>query len=126
MEGFNAESFSAALALIGAVILVSALLSGIIEKSGLPQVAFFLALGAALGPAGLGVLDIKLDSPMLRIVATLSLVMVLFTDAVTLNLNEVRKNGKLALLVCGPGTLFSAVLLGFVSWLILGLPPAAA
>lgn len=126
MEGFNAESFSAALALIGAVILVSALLSGIIEKSGLPQVAFFLALGAALGPAGLGVLDIGLDSPMLRIVATLSLVMVLFTDAVTLNLSEVRKNGKLALLVCGPGTLFSAVLIGVASWAILGLPPAAA
>ncbi len=126
MEGFSAESFSAALALIGAVILVSALLSGIIEKSGLPQVAFFLALGAALGPAGLGVLDIKLDSSMLRIVATLSLVMVLFTDAVTLNLSEVRKNGQLALLVCGPGTLFSAVLIGVASWAILGLQPAAA
>jgi NhaP-type Na+/H+ or K+/H+ antiporter len=126
MEGFSAETFTAALALIGAVVLVSALLSGIIEKSGLPQVAFFLALGAALGPAGLNVLNIGLDSPVLRVVATLSLVLVLFTDAVTLNLNEVRKNSKLALLVCGPGTLFSAVLLGVASWLILGLHPAAA
>jgi NhaP-type Na+/H+ or K+/H+ antiporter/rhodanese-related sulfurtransferase len=126
MEGFNTESFTAALALIGAVILISALLSGIIEKSGLPQVAFFLALGAALGPAGLGVLNIQLDSAMLRIVATLSLVMVLFTDAVTLNLNEVRKNGKLALLVCGPGTLLSAVLIAVASWAMLGLSPAAA
>lgn len=126
MEGFSAETFTAALALIGAVILVSALLSGVIEKSGLPQVAFFLALGAALGPSGLNVLNIQLDSPALRIVATLSLVLVLFTDAVTLNLSEVRKNSKLALLVCGPGTLFSAALLGVASWLILGLPPAAA
>lgn len=126
MEGFSAETFTAALALIGAVVLVSALLSGIIEKSGLPQVAFFLALGAALGPAGLNVLNVQLDSPVLRVVATLSLVLVLFTDAVTLNLSEVRKNSKLALLVCGPGTLFSAVLLGVASWLILGLPPAAA
>ncbi len=126
MGAFSAESFAATLALIGAVILVAALLSGLIERSGLPQVAFFLALGAGLGPAGLGVLNISLDSPSLRIVATLSLVLVLFTDAVTLNLSEVRKHAKLALLVLGPGTLLSAALIGLAGWGILGLSPAAA
>jgi hypothetical protein len=41
----------ATLALVGAVILIAALLSGVVEQSGIPQVAIFLALGAALGPA---------------------------------------------------------------------------
>ena len=49
MTGFSTEAFVAALATIGIVIVVSALLSGLIERSGLPQVAVFLAIGAALG-----------------------------------------------------------------------------
>ena len=47
MNTFSAESLAAALAIIGIVIIVSALLSGLIERSGLPQVAVFLALGVA-------------------------------------------------------------------------------
>ena len=57
----------------------------------MPQVAIFLALGAALGPAGLGALDVGLDSPALHIVATLSLALILFTDALTLDLREARR-----------------------------------
>src|SRR5919108_439386 len=65
------ESFAATLALIGIVILVSSLLSGAVERTGLPQVAIFLALGAVLGPAGLGLLELTLRSPMLQTIATL-------------------------------------------------------
>ena len=36
-----------ALALVGAVILIAALLSGLVERSGVPQVAIFLAQGYA-------------------------------------------------------------------------------
>ena len=50
MNSFSAESFTATLAIIGVVIIVSALLSGLIERSGLPQVALFFAIGAVLGP----------------------------------------------------------------------------
>lgn len=126
MNEFSAEFFAAALALVGVVILVSALLSGLIERSGLPQVAVFLGLGAALGPAGLGVLNITLDSPVLRVVATLSLSLVLFTDAVTLNIRETRQHGRLALRVLGPGSLLSAALMAVGGWWLLGLPFAAA
>jgi Kef-type K+ transport system membrane component KefB len=85
MDLFNGEAFTATLALLGMVIIVSALLSGLIERSGMPQVAAFLAIGAALGPAGLGALHVSLDSSALRIVATLSLTLVLFIDAVSLD-----------------------------------------
>lgn len=127
MSEFSAEAFIAALAIIGIVIVVSALLSGLIEKSGLPQVAVFLAIGAALGPAGLGVVNVGLDSHILRVVATLSLTLVLFTDAVALNVAEVRKHGTLAVRLLGPGTLLSAALVALAGWWLLGLPiPAAA
>jgi NhaP-type Na+/H+ or K+/H+ antiporter len=127
MNTFSAESLAAALAIIGIVIIISALLSGLIERSGLPQVAVFLALGAALGPFGLRVLNIGLDSAALRVVATLSLALVLFTDAVSLNIAEVKRRGGLALRLLGPGTLLTAALIALAGWLLLRLPaPGAA
>jgi NhaP-type Na+/H+ or K+/H+ antiporter len=127
MEMFNAEFFVLTLALVGVVIIIAALLSGLIDRSDLPQVGVFLALGAMLGPAGLGLLDVTLESPILRVVATLSLVLVLFTDAVSLSIAEIRRHGALAFRVLGPGTLLSAALVSLAGWKLLDLPfPAAA
>lgn len=127
MEAISTETLVGALAVIGVVIVISALLSGLIDRSGLPQVAVFLALGAALGPAGLGVLNIGLDSGALRVAAILSLTLVLFTDAVSLNIAEVRRRGALAFRLLGPGTLLTAALIALAGWWLLKLPvPAAA
>jgi sodium/hydrogen antiporter len=126
MEFFNPHFFVLTLGLVGVVIIIAALLSGLIDRSDLPQIGVFLALGAMLGPAGLGLLDITLESPILRIVATLSLVLVLFTDAVGLRIVEVRRHGALAFRVLGPGTLLSAGLIALAGWLMLGLPLAGA
>jgi len=114
------------LALIGIVIVVSALLSGLIDKTGLPHVAVFICIGAALGPLGLGVFDMTLDSPILRTVATLSLTLVLFTDAVTLNTSEVRRNARLAFRMLGPGTILCAALTALAAWWLLQIPKTSA
>ena len=114
------------LALIGIVIVVSALLSGLIDKTGLPHVAVFICLGAALGPAGLGVFNMTLESPVLRAVATLSLTLVLFTDAVTLNMSEVRRQAGLAFRMLGPGTILCAALTALAAWWLLQIPAASA
>src|SRR5918999_1972786 len=126
MEIFNSQFFVLTLALVGVVIIVAALLSGFIDRSDIPQVGVFLALGAIMGPAGLELLDVTLDSPILRVVATLSLVLVLFTDAVSLSIAEVRRHSALAFRVLGPGTLLSAGLIALAGWLLLGFPLAAA
>ena len=126
MSSFSAESLAAALAIIGVVIIISALLSGLVDRSGLPQVAVFLALGAALGPFGLRLLNIQLESGTLRAVATLSLALVLFTDAVSLNISEVRRRSGLAFRLLGPGTLLTAALIALTAWWVLSLPVAAA
>ncbi|MCU1294509.1 MAG: hypothetical protein JWP08_3359 [Bryobacterales bacterium] len=106
--------------------MISALLSGLIEKTGLPQVAVFLGLGAVIGPFGLNLVNVNVHSPILRVVGTLSLVLVLFTDAVSLNLAEVRKQRLLSFLVIGPGTLFSGLLIAFLASWMLGLAFPAA
>lgn len=111
MVTITTESLAAMLALIGAVIAFSAMLSGFVERSNFPQVAVFLLLGAVLGPTGVGVLRMDLDSPVLRVVATLSLALVLFTDALNLNLTQVRKNAALAATILGPGTLITVAII---------------
>lgn len=121
------DPFLTTLALVGTVIVVSALLSGLIERSGAPQVAVLLGLGAVIGPYGLGLIDTGLDSPALRAVGILSLAMVLFTDALSLDLAEIRRQLRLTLLIVGPGTLLSAVLITVAARGILDLSwPAAA
>jgi NhaP-type Na+/H+ or K+/H+ antiporter len=121
------ESFTATLALIGLVILVSSLLSGAVERTGLPQIAIFLLLGAALGPAGLKLVELSLDSPTLQVIATLGLVLVLFSDAIGVDVGEVRMQRRLAALILGPGTLLPAALIALAAWWLLRLPvPAAA
>ena len=122
----DTHALVAALAIIGIVIVVSALLSGLVDKSGLPHVAVFLCIGAALGPAGLGLFNATLDSAVLRVVATLSLTLVLFTDAVTLNISEVKRNAALAFRMLGPGTILCAALMTVAAWWLLQIPPAHA
>ena len=110
------------LALTGAVIIMSALLSGVVQRTGFPQVAIFLTLGLLIGPVGLNLLPADLDSPILRVVSTLSLVLVLFTDAVSLDIGDVRKHRFLAFLILVPGTLASAFLIALAGWWLLDLP----
>ena len=102
------EHFAALLALIGIVIIVSSLLSGAVERTGLPQVAIFLLVGAVLGPAGLRLVELSLESPALQVIATLGLVLVLFSDAISVDIGEVREQRRLALLILGPGTILPA------------------
>src|SRR5882724_7982613 len=106
------DSFPALLALVGIVIVVASLLSGAVERTGLPQLAIFLLVGAVLGPAGLDLIRFTLDSPALQIIATLGLVLVLFSDAIGIDIGEVRQQRRLAALVLGPGTLLPAALIG--------------
>jgi NhaP-type Na+/H+ or K+/H+ antiporter len=121
------DPFITTVALVGIVIVVASLLSGAVERSGVPLVAVFLALGAVLGPAGLGVVNITLGSAALETLATLGLALVLFTDAVTMDTGEIRERRRLAWRMLGPGTLIPAVLIALAGWLLLDLSvPSAA
>lgn len=120
------EHFGTTVALIGIVIIVASLLSGALERSGLPLVAVFLALGAILGPPGLGLVDMGFDSPALRVLATLGLALVLFSDAVSLDMSDIRKRKQLVWRVLGPGTVVPAIIVASAARWLLGLSWPAA
>jgi NhaP-type Na+/H+ or K+/H+ antiporter len=52
--------------------------------------------------------------------------LVLFTDAVTLNTKEVKRNAGLAFRMLGPGTIVCAALTAVAAWWLLGVAPAPA
>jgi len=116
----------ATLALVGVVIVVAALLSGVVERMRFPQVALFLLLGLVIGVFGFGLVDFRLDSQILETIATMGLVLVLFTDAVSVDIREVRRHRTLVRLVLGPGTLVTAALIAVAGWALLGLAPGPA
>src|SRR5262249_37874139 len=95
-------NFITLVALIGLVVIVASLSSGLLERAGIPQVALFLALGALIGSPGLGVVVYRLDSSPLGVIAVLSLVLVLFTDAVSLHWADLRSHLRIAGLILGP------------------------
>jgi len=51
-------------------------------------------------------------------------VLVLFSDAIVVDMGEVKRQHKLALVVLGPGTLIPAAFIGVMGWWLLGLGPA--
>jgi len=107
---------------IAIVLTVTALASGLVERSPLSFPIMFLGLGFALGKGGLGAIDIGPHSPILEVVATLTLALVLFLDAVKLQIEELGKGWLVPALVLGPGTALIIGLGAVALALLLGFP----
>ena len=83
-----------AMALVGGVLLVAALVSGIVERIPVSFPMIFLGLGFLLGERGLGLIHVDVHDAALETIATLSLAFVLFLDAVNLELIEAAATGS--------------------------------
>jgi len=115
-----------AFGLIAGVLLISALAAGLVERAPLSFPMLFLGLGFLLGDRGVGFIAIGLDSRVLEVVAVVALALVLFLDAVNLELSELRRDWLVPVLVLGPATLLVIGLLGGSGMLLLDLPVVLA
>ena len=79
-------------AMLAAFLLIYSAIAGRIERSLISGPIVFTAVGFILGPDGLGVLHIHIDGEGLRLLAELTLAMVLFTDAANADFGVVRRN----------------------------------
>ncbi len=109
-----------AFGLISAVLIVSALLSGIVERAPISFPMVFLALGFLLGDHGFGVLTLDAHDPTLEIIGNLSLALVLFLDAVKLRFDEIGENWLTPALALGPGTLLTVSMVTVGAVMLLG------
>jgi NhaP-type Na+/H+ or K+/H+ antiporter len=115
-----------AFGLIAGVLVVSALAAGLVERAPLSFPILFLGLGFLVGDRGLQFISIGLDSRVLEVVAIVTLALVLFLDAVNLELTELRRDWLAPVLVLGPGTLLVIGLLAGLGMLLLDLPVVLA
>lgn len=102
------------LAILAAFVFLYSLVSGGLERTPINGAIVFAAFGLALGPIGLGILDLDVDTELLSTLAELTLALVLFTDAANANLLELEHSFRIPqrLLLIG---LPLTILLGFVA-----------
>lgn len=118
--------FLTVFALIGIVLILSALASGLVVRAPISFPILFLGLGFLLGKKVLGVISIGPHDPILEGVATVSLAFVLFLDAVRLRLDELSKDWFTPILVLGPGTVLTVALIALAAWFFVGASPIQA
>ncbi|MCI0439407.1 MAG: cation:proton antiporter [Chloroflexi bacterium] len=97
-------------AIVAVVLTVTALASGLVERSLLSFPLLFLGFGFLIGRHGLGIIEIEPHDPTLEVIATLTLALVLFLDAVKLQVDELGRRWLIPFLVLGPGTALIIVL----------------
>ncbi len=105
---------------IALVLTIAALVSGLVERAPISFPIIFLGLGFLLGPAGLRLVNIDLHSPLLEVVATISLALVLFMDAVNLDVDELKSDWHIPLLTLGPGTLLTIAGVAAAAYWLMG------
>src|SRR5207245_2315001 len=99
--------------LVAVVLLGAALASGIVDRAPLSYPMLFLVLRLVLGSGALGLIAVGPRTPALDALATVSLALVLFLDAVTLEVDELRREWRVPFLALGPVTVLT--LLGVAS-----------
>ena len=86
---------------------------------------FFVLAGLLLGPDVLGVLHIDLELSTIRQLAELTLALVLFTDASTVDLDGLRRDAGVVGRLLGIGLLLTIAAGGLVAWLLFPELPVA-
>jgi NhaP-type Na+/H+ or K+/H+ antiporter len=107
------------LAVLASVIFLFGLVSRRLEGTVLTAPLVFVAAGVILGPAGLALVELKLDDHSVLLLGEIALAIVLFTDAARTNLSALRQNEVLPLRLLGIGMPLTIALGTFVATLVL-------
>ncbi len=115
---------SQVLAIVALLILAFGLVSGRLQHSVITPPMVFVTFGLLVSPAVLGLVDLDTGNELVRALAELTLILVLFTDAARINLSALRRDYHLPLRLLGIslpltiafGTLLGAVLFDYLAF----------
>jgi len=101
------------------LILLFGLVSKVSDKFYVTAPMFFTVVGILVSPLGFGLLDVHINAAMIKTLAEITLVLVLFSDAIEIELSDLRKHGaSIPLRMLGIGLPLTA-LLGFLLGIVL-------
>jgi NhaP-type Na+/H+ or K+/H+ antiporter len=113
--------FDDAVLVLGALLMIGALASGLARRSFLSLTALFVLAGFVLGHGGLGVIKLEPGSPFVREDAVVALVVILFRDGLEVEGEMLQKAWRLPLRKLILAMPLTAVIVAVAARLLIGL-----
>jgi potassium/hydrogen antiporter len=105
------------------IILATGTITGFIARIiKVPDVVLFLLAGIALGGAGLGVIDVKVDSTLNQLLLIFGSCYILFDGGASVRLKVLKTVWPTLLIISTIGVLISAFVTAYTAQYLLGLP----
>jgi cell volume regulation protein A len=123
VEASPAIELAKSILLSGGLILAVGIVTGFVaRKIKVPDIALFLIVGMAIGPAVLGLIDIKADSALYQIILLFGASYILFDGGASLRFDVLKKVWITIVLLATTGVLITAAVTAFAAYAVLGVP----
>jgi NhaP-type Na+/H+ or K+/H+ antiporter len=112
------------LGIIGIIILLSALLSRVMERSPFSSAILFVGIGLTLGQVG--ILRLPITSEPVVLIGLVTLTLTLFTDAIKMQTEQLKQHWPVSFAVLGPGTVLTTLAIALLAFWLLEMAPVQA
>jgi sodium/hydrogen antiporter len=121
-------SFDAWVGAVGLLLLTMALSSAWIQRMPVSSAALYLAVGCLIGPWGLNLLRLRIDSgsPGFERLTEIAVVLSLFVGGLRLRLPTHHSKWRAAYRLASVGMILTIAGIALLGWMVFGLQPAAA
>ncbi len=106
----------------GIVLSIGTITGLLAQKIKVPDVAVFLIVGMAIGPAALGLIDVKADSALNQIILLFGASYILFDGGASLRFNILKQVWLTIVVLATAGVVVTGVITGMAAYFILGVP----
>jgi len=106
----------------GLLLAVGTITGFVARKIKVPDIALFLIVGMAIGPAVLGLIDIKADSALYQIILLFGASYILFDGGASLRFDVLKKVWITIVVLATVGVLITAAVTAFATHAVLGVP----
>ena len=106
----------------GLILAIGTLTALLAQKVKIPDVALFLIAGILIGPAALGLIDIKADSALNQIILLFGASYILFDGGASLRFKVLKQVWITIVVIATIGVLITAAITGLAAYYVLGVP----
>jgi cell volume regulation protein A len=106
----------------GLILAIGTLTALAAQKIKIPDVAVFLVAGMLIGPAALGLIDIRADSALNQIILLFGASYILFDGGASLRFNVLKRVWITIVVIATIGVLITAAITGLAAYYVLGVP----
>jgi cell volume regulation protein A len=110
------------LASCGLILAIGTVTGLVAQKIRIPDVAVFLIVGMLIGPAALGLIDIKADSALNQIILLFGASYILFDGGASLRFNVLKHVWITIVALATAGVVVTAAITSLAAYYVLGIP----